>query len=103
MIVRVWRGTTSAAKAADYEHHFTGTVVPELRGIAGHRGASLLKRETNGTIEFLAVTLWDSIESVKAFAGADPSVAIVEPAAVAALSEYDGFVRHYEVVVDTAK
>jgi heme-degrading monooxygenase HmoA len=101
MIVRIWRGAASPAKAADYERHFTGTVVPELRGIAGHCGASLLKREVDGAVEFLVVTLWESIDAVKAFAGANADVAVVEPTAVAALSEFDDVVRHYELVCET--
>jgi heme-degrading monooxygenase HmoA len=101
MIVRIWRGTATAEKAVDYERHFVDTVVPELRDIPGHRGASLLRREAGGAIEFLAVTLWESIDAVKAFAGANPDVAVVEPAAVAALSQFDDFVRHYELVCET--
>jgi heme-degrading monooxygenase HmoA len=100
MIVRIWRGTASAERAADYERHFNDTVVPELRAVRGHRGASLLRRELGGAVEFLAVTLWESIDAVKAFAGANPDVAVVEPAAVAALSEFDDFVRHYDLVCE---
>lgn len=53
--------------------------------------------ETNGEVEFLAVTLWNSIETVRQFAGSDPNVAVVEPEARQALSSFDEFVRHYEV------
>ena len=49
-------------------------------------------------MEFLAVTLWDSIETIKKFAGKDPNVAIVEPEARAVLSQFDDFARHYDVV-----
>jgi heme-degrading monooxygenase HmoA len=97
VIVRIWRGFASAEKAPDYHRHVTQTVFPSLKDIAGHRGAHLLKREAGGRVEFLAVTLWDSMDAVRAFAGANPDVAVVEPAAVAALTEFDSFVRHFEL------
>lgn len=95
MIIRMWRGFAAPSKAPDYQRHVTQTVFPSLEGIDGHRGAYLLTREADGRVEFLAVTLWDSLDAVRAFAGADPDVAVVEPAAVAALSEFDSFVRHF--------
>jgi heme-degrading monooxygenase HmoA len=97
MIARTWRGTARVEKADDYQRHFTSVVAPHLKEIAGHRGAYLLRRENGGEIEFLAVTLWDSIESVHAFAGQSPDVAIVEPEAKATLSSFDDFVSHYQV------
>ena len=49
MIARLWRGRAAdAAKADAYVRHFTGTVTAELKGLAGHRGAWLLRREVDG-------------------------------------------------------
>ncbi|HEV2678413.1 MAG TPA: hypothetical protein VGV37_28050 [Aliidongia sp.] len=89
MIARTWRGTATIAKADAYFHHFTTAVAPHLKEIPGHRGAYLLRREADGEVEFLAVTLWDSIETIKQFAGPDPTVALVEPEGRAALSAFD--------------
>jgi heme-degrading monooxygenase HmoA len=100
MIVRVWRGEAIGANADAYQLHVTGTVFPHLRNLPGHRGATLLRRETAGRIEFLALTRWDSLDAVKAFAGPDPDVAIVEPEGRAVLSAFDDFARHYEVAFD---
>lgn len=97
MIARTWRGTATIEKADAYSQHFTTKVVPHLEDIAGHRGAYLLRREADGQVEFLAVTLWDSIETVKGFAGPNPEAAIVEPEGRSALREFDDFARHYEV------
>src|SRR6266849_1382718 len=102
MIARTWRGTATIAKADDYYRHFTSAVAPHLKDIAGHRGAYLLRREADGQVEFLAVTLWDSIETIKKFAGPNPDVAIVEPEGRAALSAFDDFARHYEVAYSNA-
>lgn len=97
MIARLWRGRANGVNAAAYLRHFTETVMPELRMLAGHQGAWLLRREVDGEAEFLALTLWDSLGAIRSFAGDAVETAIVEPQARAVLSDFDGFARHYEV------
>ena len=97
MIVRIWRGQTTAKNADAYRRHVTDSVFPTLEQISGHIAAYLLQRKTADHVEFLVVTLWESIEAVKKFAGADPDVAVVEPEARAVLVEFDDFARNYEV------
>jgi heme-degrading monooxygenase HmoA len=101
MIVRLWRGQAPVSTASAYQKHATQTVFPSLARLDGHRGAWLLRREVEGQTEFLAMTLWDSLDSIKAFAGDDVSTAIVEPEGRAALSAYDDFATHYEVAFRT--
>ena len=98
MIARVWRGRANGHNAPHYRAHATQRVFPSLKSLPGHRGAYLLEREARGEVEFLAVTLWDGVDAIKAFSGDDPEVAIVEPEARAVLSDFDDFARHYEVV-----
>ena len=43
---------------------------------------------------------WQSMDAVRAFAGADPDRAVIEPGAKAVLAEYDDFVTHYEVTLE---
>jgi heme-degrading monooxygenase HmoA len=102
MIARIWGGTATVANADAYHRHFTTRVAPQLNELAGHRGAYLLRRETAGEVEFLAVTLWDSLESIKSFAGPNPELAHVEPAARAVLARFDETARHYEVAYGDA-
>ena len=97
MIARTWRGRASTANAPAYVRHFTRNVVPELKRLAGHRGAWLLQRSTGAGTEFLAVTLWESREAIRAFAGEDIARAHVEPQARAVLSGFDESADHYEV------
>jgi heme-degrading monooxygenase HmoA len=97
MIARIWRGRAAETKADAYRHHFVSNVAPHLAALAGHRGAYLLRRGSEGQMEFLAMTLWDSLESVTAFTGPDPCIAVVEPEARALLTEFDDFARQYEV------
>src|SRR2546423_13013474 len=98
MIARLWRGVANTKADADaYQNHVTRTVFPSLAAIAGHRGAKVLRREERQRIEFLVVTLWDSMDAIREFAGDKPERAVVEPEARAVLKEYDDFVRHYEI------
>jgi heme-degrading monooxygenase HmoA len=97
MIARVWRATASPEKAATYQRHFAAKVAPHLRTIAGYEGASSLRRESDGSVELLAVTLWESIDSIRAFAGPDPAVAVVDPEAQALLTTFERIAHNYEV------
>ena len=97
MIVRMWRGQATAANADAYEHFVTTRVFAELPAIEGHRGAYLLKRPVGDEVEFIAVTLWDSLAAIRTFAGEAIDRAVVEPEARAILSSFDDVVRHFEL------
>jgi hypothetical protein len=99
MIVRMWRGQAKAANADAYERFVTTKVFAELPAIAGHRGAYLLKRpiENGNEVEFIAVTLWESLATIRGFAGDDIDRAVIEPDARAVLSSFDDVVRHFEL------
>lgn len=101
MIARTWRGRATAENAGAYVRHFTDNVLPELKKLAGNRGAWLLQRESDGRIDFLAVTLWQSRDAIKAFAGNDIGDAHVEPQARAVLADFDTFANHYDVAVSS--
>jgi heme-degrading monooxygenase HmoA len=97
MIARLWRGQTDIGQGDRYFSHVTGQVLPELQGIPGHRGAYVPRRPVGDRTEFLIMTLWDSIDAVRAFAGDNLKAAVVEPAARAVLVEFDPFVQDYDV------
>ena len=101
MIARTWHGTATPANAGAYRNHFITRVAPHLKEITGHHGAHLLQREVDGRVEFLAVTLWDSIETIKQFSGPDPERGNVEPEARAAVLSFDEFAGNYEVAYST--
>ncbi|MEW6530724.1 MAG: antibiotic biosynthesis monooxygenase [Thermodesulfobacteriota bacterium] len=102
MIVRTWRGrAANPANAGTYIKHLEKSVFPKLGKIAGYKGAYMLKRDLDESVEFLVLTMWDSMDAVRAFAGDNPETAVVEPAARAVLAEYDTTVNHYQVVLST--
>ncbi len=75
MIARTWRGWTAAADADRYVEYLLQTGVKEYRETPGNRGVFMLRRISDDRAEFLLVTLWDSMEAVREFAGADELVA----------------------------
>jgi heme-degrading monooxygenase HmoA/uncharacterized protein YciI len=102
MIVRFWKARSTVQASEKYVEHATQKVFPALDEIDGHRGAYLLRRAVDDAIEFVVLTLWDSMESVRKFAGVKPEQAVVGPEARAVLTSFDETVTHFEVVSRTA-
>ena len=98
MIARWWRGWTTRTNADAYEELLRTTILPGIHRIAGYRGAELLRREVGDEVEFATLTLWESLEAVRAFAGEDYETAVVPPAAQALLERFDERSAHYELV-----
>jgi heme-degrading monooxygenase HmoA len=98
MIVRAWRGYGAVANAQAYPQHLLQSVRPKLEQLAGFRGLYLLRRRDFEEVEFLVLTLWDSMDAVRAFAGEKADRAVMEPEARAALVRFDNSVHHYEVL-----
>jgi heme-degrading monooxygenase HmoA len=67
------------------------------RNVTGFRRIELLRGPVGEEVEFATIMWFDSIESVKAFAGADHETAVVPPKARAVLRRFDPRSRHYDV------
>ena len=99
MITRVWRGWTSPANADAYEELLRAKILPELRGIEGHRGGLVLRRASDEGVEFVVVNHFESLEAVREFAGPDYEVAVISPEAEALLMRGDERALHYETAI----
>jgi heme-degrading monooxygenase HmoA len=88
MIMRMWKARATATRAEDYVQHATNVVFPKVSAIKGHCGAYVLRRQTEADVELIVLTLWDSMEAIRRFAG---------PEARAALASFDEYVTHFEV------
>jgi antibiotic biosynthesis monooxygenase (ABM) superfamily enzyme len=100
MIVRIWRGWTAPGNAETYE----GIVKEVLasiaaRNIAGYRGAYLLRRTLGDEVEFATILSFDTMESVRAFAGEDYEAAYVPPPAREVLDRFDERSAHFEALL----
>jgi heme-degrading monooxygenase HmoA len=100
MISRHWKGIAKPGEAENYIKHLRSDTFPKLAKIDGFISASILKRPVVKGTEFLIITVWESIESIKCFAGARADVAVVPEVVQAMMVECDTTVSHYEVVED---
>ena len=98
MLARVWRGWSTTELAPAYEEHLRSVTFPSLREIAGHEGAYVLRRDDGDDVEFVVVTLWASLDAVRAFAGDDVERAVFYPEDDRFLVDRETRVLHYEIV-----
>jgi heme-degrading monooxygenase HmoA len=94
MVIRVFRAHVQPGRQADFEamaRRLSLPLVQKQKGLLGfHAGRPL----GHARDEFVIVTLWDSVESVKAFVGPDWEQAVVPEEERPVL--VDTFVHHYE-------
>jgi heme-degrading monooxygenase HmoA len=102
MIARTWRGATKAEDAETYLDYLHRTGFAEYRNTAGNRGVLGLRRIVEDRAEFLLLSLWDSEDAIRRFAGDDIEKAVYYPEDERFLVERDERVSHYEVVYDSA-
>ena len=99
MIARRWIGETLASDADNYLKYLEETGIRDNQKTKGNRGVWLLRRVQDGRAEFVFISIWDSLESIKAFAGPDYDKAVYYPEDEKFLLELDPHVAHYEVLV----
>ncbi len=96
MIARTWHGVVPAARADAYRAYLERTGIPDYRVTPGNRGVYVLRRDEGDRVHFLLVALWDSYESVRAFAGDDFARARYYPEDHEYLIELESDVTHYD-------
>jgi antibiotic biosynthesis monooxygenase (ABM) superfamily enzyme len=100
MIARIWHGWTKPADAKAYENMLRDEILPGIarRNIPGYRAAELFIREDGDEVQFVTLLRFDSMEAVKAFAGADESRPVIYPQAELLLTRMDERSQHYRIV-----
>jgi heme-degrading monooxygenase HmoA len=106
MIARVWNGAARPEHADAYVAHLKEKTLPHIASIPGHCGAYVLRRAASstdgragpGVVAFTVITLWESLDAIARFAGADAEAAVVPPDAQALLASYDDRAVHWDVV-----
>jgi heme-degrading monooxygenase HmoA len=97
MIARIWRGRTLAAKADEYERYLNNSGIEKIRATAGNLGVTVLRRTEGEKTEFLVMSVWESIDAIKRFAGEDYEKTVVLPRDREYLLEVEPNVLHYEI------
>jgi len=102
MIARVWRGGTRREDAEAYLAYLEETGLAAYAATPGNRGVRVLRRLRDDRAEFLLVTVWESLEAIRAFAGPDVERAVYYPEDARFLLEKEPTVAHFEVVWEHA-
>jgi heme-degrading monooxygenase HmoA len=97
VIARVWRGVVARSDGDAYAEYMQDTGVAGYAKIPGNEGVWMLRREVEDGEEFMMFTLWDSLESVKGFAGEDYETAVFYPEDERFLIRRDESSTHYSV------
>ena len=98
MIARIWHGRTQASDGDAYREYVMESGVKELQRTPGNRGVYLLRAVREEVAEFLVVSLWDSFDAIRAFAGEDLGKARYFDQDRKFLLEFEPNVVHYEVL-----
>jgi len=98
MIARIWRGSVREADKDVYYEYLKKTGLKEYAETPGNQGVHTLRRVANGRCEFLLLTLWDSWDAIKAFAGPEYEKAVYYPEDEQFLIERGPMVEHYELL-----
>ena len=101
MIARIWRGITLAERADAYIAHLDETLLKDVAATPGNRGVTVLRRLQGEHSEIVLISLWDSMEALRAFAGENPERSVYYPEDENYLLEMEPLVRHYDVVDST--
>ncbi|HEY5730037.1 MAG TPA: hypothetical protein VIS72_08290 [Anaerolineales bacterium] len=99
MISRIWHGYTTFENADIYENLLKEEIIVGIRNrkIEGFKELQLFRRALVSEVEFVTVMWFDTIDSVKQFAGEDYEAAVVPQKARDVLARFDEKSQHYEV------
>ena len=98
MIARFWRGVTPKSKAEEYFHYLEKTGLKEYRSTEGNCGVYVFRRIENDRALFLLMSLWESYDAIKKFAGPNLDKAVYYPEDKNFLLELEPNVIHYEIL-----
>jgi heme-degrading monooxygenase HmoA len=96
VIARTWRGWTRPEDADAYLEYVERTGARASRATPGNLGYYILRRADNDRTEFVTMSLWESLDAIRAWAGDDLAVVFYEDDD-RYLIDRERFVTHYEL------
>lgn len=97
MIVRSWHGIVPIDKAEGFSEYILITGIAEAKATVGNLGAYIHHQIQDKFEHFFMVSYWDSMESIKAFAGNTPHIAVTYPEDDKYELISDPIVLHHEI------
>jgi heme-degrading monooxygenase HmoA len=98
MMLRIWHWAVPKDKADDYGNYLVTVGIPDYRAIGGNRGVYVLRRPQTDRVEFMLLSLWDSFDAIKEYAGDDAEKPKYYQTDREYLIELRPRVGHYEVI-----
>ena len=96
MVIRVFRPTIHPGKEAEFESFLRDTAVPLVSRQSGIVAQHVGKPRDPSSTEYLYVTVWQDVESIRAFAGEQWQEAVIAPDEAHLLK--DTWIGHYEAL-----
>lgn len=96
MIIRVFRPTIHPGKEREFESFLRDTAVPLVSQQSGLVTQHVGKSRDSSSSEYLYVTVWEDVDSIRAFAGERWQEAVITPDEAHLLKET--WIGHYEVL-----
>ena len=96
MIIRVFRPTIHPGKEAEFESFLRDTAIPLVSQQSGLIAQHLGKPRDPSSTEFVYVTVWEDVDSIRAFAGERWQEAVIAPGEEHLLK--DTWIQHYELI-----
>ena len=97
VIVRTWHGRTSLSLGDEYEAFMKERAAPDYGSVPGLQNLFFSRRDEGDVSHFLLITIWDSIDAVKKFAGENPDIAKYYPEDDGYLLEKEKYSQNYRV------
>ena len=100
MIARILQGTVLKSKSEEYLLNQRENGIRDYKKTEGNKGVYILTRDEGDKTHYQLLTLWDSIESIKKFAGNDYEKARYYPEDKNYLLELEEKVQHFNVEIE---
>ena len=96
MIIRVFRPTIHPGKEGEFESFLDEVAIPLVSGQPGLVAQHVGKPRDPSSTEYLYVTVWEDVDSIRGFAGGRWQEAVITPDEEHLLKET--WIGHYDVI-----
>jgi hypothetical protein len=98
MIIRMWHGRVATSNSLTYREFLNRRAIPDYRSVPGNVSVLVLERADGDVTHFMTLTMWESYEAIRRFAGENIETAKYYPEDKDVLLELEPTVVHYEMV-----
>jgi len=95
--MRLWHGEVALEKADEYQKFMIEKAAPDYSSVPGLLNLSFQRKDDADKANFLLMTIWDNIESVKKFSGDDVELAKYYPEDDAFLLSKEKYTTMYDI------